>query len=185
MTELKYINKDLPDFLIEKGIQADPTFIPDKEFEKLINYQLSHYEKVEEITDTTGDYRLIYTPDIDDISHSKKEYTNYKDLWEDNFKKRFIDDFSDFTLEEIQENLNLEKTSDMLENLSRRHKEIAPYLKERQLLNNKERDLDNDGIPDRIDINDTRNAVQTTSDLSLVGNRTDKTSKQAERTMKR
>ena len=40
--------------------------------------------------------------------------------------------------------------------------------------NNKERDLDNDGIPDRIDIDDTRNAVQTTSDLSLVGNSTDK-----------
>ena len=41
----------------------------------------------------------------------------------------------------------------------------------------KEKDLDNDGIPDRIDIDDTRNSVQTTSDLYKVGNRTDKTHK--------
>lgn len=47
-------------------------------------------------------------------------------------------------------------------------------LKNRYLENVKEVDLDNDGIPDRIDIDDTRNSVQTTSDLSLVANSTDK-----------
>lgn len=41
----------------------------------------------------------------------------------------------------------------------------------------KERDLDNDGVPDRIDIDDTRNSVQTASDLNKVGNRTDETYK--------
>lgn len=38
----------------------------------------------------------------------------------------------------------------------------------------KEKDLDNDGIPERIDIDDTRNSVQTVSDLSEVGNKTQK-----------
>ena len=33
------------------------------------------------------------------------------------------------------------------------------------------------GIPDRIDIDDNRNEVQDVSDLSLVGNRTSKSSK--------
>lgn len=47
-----------------------------------------------------------------------------------------------------------------------------------RMKNNKEKDLDNDGVPDRIDVDDTRNAVQTTSDLSEVGNKTNKESKQ-------
>lgn len=38
----------------------------------------------------------------------------------------------------------------------------------------KERDVDNDGTPDRIDINDTKNAVQTVGDLNKIKNATSK-----------
>ncbi|MGG0447817.1 hypothetical protein ABEZ87_27630 [Bacillus mycoides] len=38
----------------------------------------------------------------------------------------------------------------------------------------KERDLDNDGTPDRIDIDDTNNAVQTIGDRDKVKNATNK-----------
>ena len=38
----------------------------------------------------------------------------------------------------------------------------------------KELDLDNDGVPDRIDADDTRSVIKIESDKSLVGNRTDK-----------
>ena len=44
----------------------------------------------------------------------------------------------------------------------------------------KERDLDNDGIPDRIDIDDNRNSVQDVKDLGEVANNTDRTQKQVE-----
>ncbi|MDO7285900.1 hypothetical protein Q5W88_21590 [Shouchella clausii] len=47
-------------------------------------------------------------------------------------------------------------------------------LRRRYMENIKEVDLDNDGIPDRIDIDDSRNSVQTVSDLNLVGNSTNK-----------
>lgn len=46
---------------------------------------------------------------------------------------------------------------------------------------NKERDLDNDGVPDRIDIDDNRNAVQTVSDQFKVGNNTEKYQKNLEK----
>ena len=38
----------------------------------------------------------------------------------------------------------------------------------------KELDLANDGIPDRIDPDDSRSVIKTEADRSLVGNRTDK-----------
>lgn len=38
----------------------------------------------------------------------------------------------------------------------------------------RERDLDNDGTPDRIDIDDTKNSVQTVGDLDKVKNSTNK-----------
>ena len=47
-------------------------------------------------------------------------------------------------------------------------------LRERFTENLKEVDLDNDGVVDRIDINENRNAVQNVSDLSIVGNDTSK-----------
>lgn len=47
-------------------------------------------------------------------------------------------------------------------------------LRERFIDNIKELDLDNDGVVDRIDINDNRNAVQNVSDLNIVGNDTSK-----------
>ncbi|WP_216095281.1 hypothetical protein, partial [Enterococcus faecalis] len=38
----------------------------------------------------------------------------------------------------------------------------------------KELDLDNDGVPDRIDPDDTRSVIRTEADKDLVGNKTDK-----------
>ncbi|MCI1591214.1 hypothetical protein [Heyndrickxia oleronia] len=43
-------------------------------------------------------------------------------------------------------------------------------MRESYLQRTKKRDLDNDGVPDRIDIDDTRNSVQTVSDLNIVKN---------------
>ncbi len=47
-------------------------------------------------------------------------------------------------------------------------------LHQRFLANSKELDLDNDGVVDRIDIDDNRNAVQNVADLNIVGNDTSK-----------
>lgn len=47
-------------------------------------------------------------------------------------------------------------------------------MHQRFLENTKELDLDNDGVVDRIDIADSKNAVQTVADLNIVGNDTSK-----------
>ncbi len=65
--------------------------------------------------------------------------------------------------------------SQMRSNIAKKENDYKFSNNERQYNITKEKDLDNDGIPDRIDIDDTRNSVQTTSDLFEVGNRTDKT----------
>lgn len=68
------------------------------------------------------------------------------------------------------ENLSKDKLIEVLE------RELK-HSKEKLEKSIEEKDLDNDGIPDRIDIDDNRNEVQDVSDLSLVGNRTSKSSK--------
>ena len=65
--------------------------------------------------------------------------------------------------------------SQMRSNIAKKENDYKFSNNERQYNITKEKDLDNDGIPDRIDIDDTRNSVQTTSDLYEVGNRKDKT----------
>ena len=57
-------------------------------------------------------------------------------------------------------------------------------LIEDQIENAKEKDLDNDGVLDRIDIDDTRNSVQDVKDLDKVANNTDRTQKQVEQLRK-
>ena len=171
---LKNVDEDTLAFFKNFGVEISEDFIPDKDFKHLISFQLSHYEDVQEIN-FEDSYKLIYNSDIE-TDTDLKTYSNYKDLWEQNFKSDFIEDLNNFTLKDLEENEELSKVPNLLNKLGKNYKDINQSLINAKQYNKskKEKDLDNDGVPDRIDIDDTRNSVQTVSNLNKVGNRTDK-----------
>ncbi len=90
------------------------------------------------------------------------EFPSYERLFESKYKQRFLKNVAAIQPKEIEKRLG----SDTLDQTIKRDRE----LRDSYLQRTKERDLDNDGVPDRIDIDDTRNSVQTTSDLGIVKN---------------
>ncbi|WP_260288974.1 hypothetical protein [Peribacillus aracenensis] len=90
------------------------------------------------------------------------EFPSYERLFESKYKQRFLKNVAAIQPKEIEKRLG----SDTLDLTIKRDRE----LRDSYLQRTKERDLDNDGVPDRIDIDDTRNSVQTTSDLGIVKN---------------
>lgn len=90
------------------------------------------------------------------------EFPSYERLFESKYKQRFLKNVAAIQPKEIEKRLG----SDTLDQTIKRDRE----LRDSYLQRTKKRDLDNDGVPDRIDIDDTRNSVQTTSDLGIVKN---------------
>ncbi|QWG92843.1 hypothetical protein [Bacillus mycoides] len=93
-------------------------------------------------------------------------YTSFKDLFEDQYKDAFLTSIESLDLKEIDNKLGPGTLDTIMARdtiIRTRYEEIT-----------KERDLDNDGTPDRIDIDDTKNSVQTVGDLDKVKNSTNK-----------
>lgn len=171
---LKTIDDDTVSFFNKNGVNLSEEFLHDKDFKPLVSFQLSHYESVKEVG-IDDNYNLLYTADVEQ-EDKIVAYSNYKDLWEKNFKNDFIEDFNNFTYEELEQDKELSKVPNLLNKLSKNYPIINKAVTHAKEYGKpiKEKDLDNDGVPDRIDIDDTRNSVQTTADLNKVGNRTDK-----------
>ncbi|MED0983107.1 hypothetical protein P4T48_27495 [Bacillus paramycoides] len=93
-------------------------------------------------------------------------YTSFKDLFEEQYKDSFLTSIESLDLNELDNKLG----AGTLETIIARD----PIIRIRYEEITKERDLDNDGTPDRIDIDDTRNSVQTVGDLDKVKNSTNK-----------
>ena len=151
---------------LEKTLILDET-----EFKNLIQFQLSHYELVEEFSST----EIVYTPDIES-ANLKETYSSYQALWENQFENNLTNDLECFTLKKLQKDEFLSKSPDLLNKLANYNSNVNTTLeglkKEAKLV--KELDLDNDGVPDRIDPDDTRSVIRTEADKDLVGNKTDK-----------
>ena len=171
---LKNINSDTIEFFESFGVNISDNYIDDIDYKHLIDIQLYSYQSVEELSQNNKT-NIIYRNDIDN-NDDFEIYTSYKDLWENNFKNDFIEIFEDNTLDEINEVFNSKPK--LLDKLYSQNPEVKKeFLKAKEYEKSiEEKDLDNDGIPDRIDIDDNRNEVQNVSDLSLVGNRTSKSS---------
>lgn len=93
-------------------------------------------------------------------------YTSFKDLFEDQYKEEFLTSIESLDLKEIDNKLGAGTLQTIIARdtiIRTRYEEIT-----------KERDLDNDGTPDRIDIDDTKNSVQTVGDLDKVRDSTNK-----------
>ncbi|OQR53175.1 hypothetical protein [Bacillus sp. CDB3] len=93
-------------------------------------------------------------------------YTSFKDLFEDQYKEAFLTSIESLDLKEIDNKLG----AGTLQTIIARDTIIRTHYEEIT----KERDLDNDGTPDRIDIDDTKSSVQTVGDLDKVKNSTNK-----------
>lgn len=100
--------------------------------------------------------------DLKQYDFNTVEFPSYERLFESKYKQRFQKNLAAIQPKEIEKKLG----SDTLDQTVKRDQE----LRDSYLQRTKERDLDNDGVPDRIDIDDTRNSVQTTSDLGIVKN---------------
>lgn len=100
--------------------------------------------------------------DLKQYDFNTVEFPSYERLFESKYKQRFLKNVAAIQPKEIEKRLG----SDTLDQTIKRERE----LRDSYLQRTKERDLDNDGVPDRIDIDDTRNSVQTTSDLGIVKN---------------
>lgn len=172
LEEVKNVSNDFMNDISDRFNKLEKTLILDEtEFKNLIQFQLSHYELVEEFSST----EIVYTPDIES-ANLKETYSSYQALWENQFENNLTNDLECFTLKKLQKDEFLSKSPDLLNKLANYNSNVNTTLeglkKEAKLV--KELDLDNDGVPDRIDPDDTRSVIRTEADKDLVGNKTDK-----------
>lgn len=132
--------------------------VNEMEYKALINFSKSHYENLV----VEGD-KLLFIADIDDNSLEPKIYDSYKDCFMNEYKDKFINDFKILRPEEILK----ENNNDLLFRLALTDPNLEQVIKDFHE-QNKDIDLDNDGISNRIDIDDNRNEVQTVDDMDKI-----------------
>lgn len=99
---------------------------------------------------------------LKELDFNTVEFPSYERLFESKYKQRFLKNIAAIQPAEIEKRLGL----GTIFQASKKDRELREQYAERI----KERDLDNDGVPDRIDIDDSRNSVQTVADLNIVKN---------------
>jgi hypothetical protein len=145
-------------------------------YKKLCKFEKSFLETFKEKDDGNIEFSSFNLEDKERMFPTQSiTYTSFfKDLFEEQYKKSFLTSIESLDLKEIDSKVG-EGTLDTI---------IAtdPIIRIRYEEITRERDLDNDGTPDRIDIDDTKNSVQTVGDLDKVKN---STNKEIEEEMKR
>ncbi|QDZ77078.1 hypothetical protein [Bacillus cereus] len=144
----------------------------DKEREKfsykiLCEFEKSFLEDFKEKDDGNIEFSSFNLEDNERTTPTQSiTYTSFKDLFEDQYKESFLTSIESLDLKEI----NSKVGADTLDTIMAKD----PIIRIRYEEITRERDLDNDGTPDRIDIDDTKNSVQTVGDLDKVRNSTNK-----------
>jgi len=142
----------------------------DASYRALCEFEKSFLEEIKEKND--GSIEFI---SFDFESKSKDRelfpsqsitYNSFKDLFDEQYKDSFLTSIESLDLEELDKKLG----PDTLDTVMARDSIIRTRYE--GII--KERDLDNDGAVDRIDIDDTKNSVQTVGDLDKVKNSTNK-----------
>ncbi|MGE6618370.1 hypothetical protein [Bacillus mycoides] len=93
-------------------------------------------------------------------------YTSYQNLFEEQYIDSLLTSIETLDWKELHHTLG----TGTLDTIMAQDATIRMHYEQIT----KERDLDNDGTPDRIDIDDTNNAVQTIGDRDKVKNATNK-----------
>ena len=177
-----YLLSELDDETIasfeSKGVSISDDFINDFEYKHLTEFQLSHYEEVTEQNFPPFE-RVVYKSDIENGSEATT-FSNYKDLWEEEFRNSFINDLNNFTIEDLENNEFITKANpNLINRLAKNYDDVEEKLNHtRSVMQGRakegEKDLDGDGIVDRLDIDDNRSNAQTIDDLNKIGSGTNK-----------
>ncbi|PGO60774.1 hypothetical protein CN980_29940 [Bacillus cereus] len=144
----------------------------DKEREKfsykvLCEFEKSFLEDFKEKDDGNIEFSSFNLEDKERTTPTQPiTYTSFKDLFEDQYKESFLTSIESLDLKEI----NSKVGAGTLDTIMAKD----PIIRIRYEEITRERDLDNDGTPDRIDIDDTKNTVQTVGDLDKVKSSTNK-----------
>lgn len=144
----------------------------DKEIEETSYKTLCEFEKsfLENFIEKDNGNIEFSSFDLEDIIRKfptqSITYNSYKDLFEKQYKNSFLTSMESLELKEINNKLGAGTLDTIIAK--------DPIIRIRYEEMIKERDLDNDGAPDRIDIDDTKNSVQTIGDLDRVKNSTNK-----------
>ena len=104
--------------------------------------------------------------DVDEKLFEPVKYPSYKKLFNSRYSNIFRRNIRAIKPDLLKNEIGEKNLFEVIKN--------DETLRERFIDNIKELDLDNDGVVDRIDIDDSKNAVQTVSDLNIVGNDTSK-----------
>lgn len=136
-------------------------------YRTLCEFEKSFLQNFKEKDDGNIEFSSFYLEDKERMFPTQSiTYTSFKDLFEDQYKDAFLTSIESLDLKEIDNKLG----AGTLDTIMARD----PIIRIRYEEITKERDLDNDGTPDRIDIDDTKNSVQTVGDLDKVKNSTNK-----------
>lgn len=104
--------------------------------------------------------------DLKEINFNTVEFPSYESLFVSKYKQKFLKNMTAISRRELEKKLGKETLVLVAE------KDVQIW--KNYITDLKERDIDNDGVSNRIDIDDTRNSVQTVSDLNIVKNTTSK-----------
>lgn len=155
-----------------EGVTDEQEISLDVSYQRVCEFEKSNYEKLE--LDDDGSVVLTIDKElyqhleqneiINDENFESVRYSSYSDLFNNRYKNNFKRNLTAVKYKSLENEIGKEHLSKVVQK--------DQELRSTYIELTKERDLDNDGIPDRIDIDDTRNSVQTTKDLSSVKNST-------------
>lgn len=139
-------------------------------YKTICEFEKPHYEKLKEFSD--GSITITVDPNQEfNLENAEIEtmfdpvkYPSYRSAFNRRYRNSFKRNLSAINVKLLEKELGKETLHEVV---SKDH-ELRKQYEEAT----KERDLDNDGIPDRIDIDDTRNSVQSVKDLDQVRNST-------------
>lgn len=144
----------------------------DISYQRVCEFEKPHYEKLEVDEDgavvLTIDRELYqhleHNEVVNDEMFEPVKYSSYNDLFNNRYRNNFKRNLTAIKYRNLENEIGKGDLSKVIQKDQELRKLYTKLTKER--------DLDNDGIPDRIDIDDTRNSVQTVKDLSSVKNST-------------
>lgn len=147
-------------FIMDRGID-------ETSYRILCEFEKSFLEDFKEKDDGSIEFTLFDLKDNERGFPSQSiTYISFKDLFEEQYKDSFLTSIESLDLKELDNKLG----ASTLDTIMARD----PIIRIRYEEIKKERDLDNDGTPDRVDIDDTKNSIQTVGDLDKVKNSTNK-----------
>lgn len=152
----KYTEND-HDFKTDSTMEIELS-VEENHYKNVCELLSSHYQIIEEIDNN----HIIFIPDVDN-NNNFQTYNSYTELYENEFSNELLEALDELYLEDLENELGEDTLSFISEKDSAFEKKYSEV--------SKEKDLDNDGTPDRIDYDDTRESIQTVADSDKVKNK--------------